>query len=122
MTYNELKEEIQAYDSFYQEYEKLSRSTRQTEQMQEKLCFLSGELFEITTSLIHSLTDTKDNYNIVTQLLEEMYPNSFSIMIANLDSNPKKYTCLKDLCEEINFFNEDKHYFPTDCIRFISLY
>lgn len=122
MTYNELKEEIQAYDSFYQEYEKLSRSIRQTEQVQEKLGFLSGELFEITTSLIHSLTDTKEHYNIVTQLLEEMYPNSFSIMIANLDSNPKKYICLKDLCEEINFFNEDKHYFPTECIRFISLY
>ena len=72
--------------------------------------------------LNNELTDTRENFELITIFLQKHCPNTFEIMIANLDSNQNKYETLYDLCREINMNAEDNFHFPIDCIKKIQIY
>lgn len=121
MTYEDLKENLLYYNKAVTDYKRIKQQPN-TERNQEQLGFISGELYETTEMIKHAMTDTIDNFNNITRFLEEYCPNSFSIMIANLDSIPDKYETLYDICMEINIKNEDNFEFPVDCIKAIKIY
>ena len=120
MTYNYLSEQLLSYDKMVKDYEQLANA--HTEHEQEKRGFISGDINETHESLKYMLMDSRDNFGYVTQFLEEHCPNSFNIMIANLDSNSDKYETLYDLCSEINIRKEDNFEFPIDCLKKIQIY
>lgn len=119
MKYAELEEQLLFFDSATKDYEK---SNGHREEDIEKAGFISGDLYETHETLYHALTDSKENFELVTKFLEEHCPNTFSIMIANLDSNESKYETLYDLCREINIRKEDNFVFPVDCLQKIRIY
>lgn len=120
MKYNELEEHLTFFDHAYKDYEKYSRG--RTEEDQEKAGFISGDLHETHEILMYGLTDSRENFEAATQFLEEYCPNTFNLMIANLDSNQDKYETLYDLCREINIRKEDNFEFPIDCLQKIRIY
>lgn len=120
MKYTELEEHLLFFDKASKDYEKYSRGN--SEQDQENAGFISGDLHETHEILIYGLSDSKENFEAVTQFLEEHCPNSFNLMIANLDSNVDKYETLYDLCKEINIRKEDNFEFPVDCLQKIKIY
>jgi len=120
MQYTELEEQLMFFDNASKDYEKYSRGTSENDM--ECAGFLSGDLHETHEMLKYALSDSKENFESVTKFLEEHCPNSFSIMIANLDSNADKYETLYDLCKEINIRKEDNFEFPIDCLQKISIY
>ena len=120
MKYSELEEHLVFFDKAIKDYEKASKGT--TEYELEQAGFISGDLNETHEILKSALNDSRENFDIVTKFLEEHCPNSFSIMIANLDSNPDKYETLYDLCKEINIRKEDNFEFPIDCLQKIKIY
>ena len=69
-----------------------------------------------------TLVNSKENFELATRFLDEHCPNTFNIMIANLDSNPTKYETLYDLCKEIDIKKEDNFYFPIKCLVSIKIY
>ena len=120
MTYTELEEHLLFFDKASKDYEKYSRGT--SEYDQECAGFISGDLYETHEILFHALSDSKENFEVITKFLEEHCPNTFSIMIANLDSNPDKYETLYDICNDINIRKEDNFEFPIECLQKIRIY
>lgn len=120
MKYSELEEHLVFFDKAIKDYEKASKGT--TEYELEQAGFISGDLNETHEILKSALNDSRENFDIVTKFLEEHCPNSFSIMISNLDSNPTKYETLYDICVEINIRKEDNFEFPIDCLKQIKIY
>lgn len=120
MTYNYLSDQLLQYNKLTQDCLRIAGSD--VEYAQPQVRYILGELVELTEVLTYILTDSKDNFNYVTQFLEEHCPNSFSIMIANLDSNPDKYETLFDLCAEIDIKKEDNFEFPIKCLKKIQIY
>ena len=120
MKYPELEEHLLFFDKASKDYEKYSHG--QSEYEMECAGFVSGDLHETHEMLKYALSDSKENFEVVTQFLEEHCPNSFSLMIANLDSNVDKYETLYDLCMEINIRKEDNFEFPVDCLQKIKIY
>lgn len=120
MKYSELEDQLVFFDTTSKDYEVYSKG--KSEDDSEKAGFISGDLHETHESLKYSLSDSKEHFQIVCQFLETHCPNSFYIMIANLDSNPDKYETLYDLCKEINIRKEDNFEFPIDCLQKIRIY
>ena len=120
MKYSELEDQLLFFDKASKDLEKASRGTTEIEQ--EKAGFISGDLHETHESLLYALSDSRENFESVTQFLEEHCPNTFSIMISNLDSAEDKYETLYDLCKEINIRKEDNLEFPIDCLQKIKIY
>lgn len=120
MTYQELEDNLIFIDKASRDYEKYSQG--RTEEDQENAGFVSGYIAEAHAILQHGLFDSKENFELVTRFLEEHCPNSFNIMIANLDSNPNKYETLYDLCIEVNIRKEDNFEFDTDCLKQVKIY
>lgn len=120
MQFTELEEHLTFFDKASKDYEKYSRGTSENDM--ECAGFISGDLHETHEILIHALIDSKENFDSVTKFLEEHCPNTFSIMISNLDSNSNKYETLYDLCSEINIRKEDNFEFPVDCLKKIKIY
>lgn len=120
MKYSELEEHLVFFDYATKDYEKYRKIPG--EDAAEKCGFISGHLYEKHEILMYGLIDSKENFDSVTKFLEEHCPNTFSIMIANLDSNPDKYETLYDLCKEINIRKEDNFEFPIDCLQKIKIY
>jgi hypothetical protein len=120
MTYTELEDELLFFDKMNKDFEKAKRGT--TEYEQEQAGFISGGLYEAHEMLDYALSNSKENFESITKFLEKHCPNTFSLMIANLDSNKDKYETLYDLLVEINTVVEDNFYFPSDCIKRIKIY
>ena len=120
MKYVELEEQLLFFSKASKDYEKASRGHSEYEM--EQTGFISGDLHETHESLKYALTDSRENFEAITKFFEEHCPNTFSLMIANLDSNSDKYETLYDLCREINIRKEDDIEFPVDCLQKISIY
>ena len=119
-TYEDIKDKLIFFNKASKDYDALRNA--KTEFEQEQAGFISGHLYETHEYLKYALSNSKENFEIITKFLEEVCPNTFSIMIANLDSNPDKYETLYDLCKDINVKKEDNFDFPVDCLQKITIY
>jgi len=120
MQYTELEEHLTFFDKASKDYETYSKGTSENDM--ECAGSISGDLHETHEILMYGLSDSKENFESVTKFLEEYCPNTFSLMIANLDSRPDDYETLYDLCREINIRKEDNFEFPVDCLQKIHIY
>lgn len=120
MTYQELEDQLVFFDKASKDYEKYSRG--RSEYDMECAGFISGDLHETHEILKYALNDSRENFDSITKFFEEHCPNTFNLMIANLDSNADKYETLYDLCKEINIRKEDNFEFPVDCLQKIRIY
>ena len=120
MQYTELEEQLTFFDKASKDLELYSQA--RTEWEHENAGFISGDLHETHEILLYALSDSRENYDAVTRFLEEHCPNTFNLMIANLDSRPDDYETLYDLCREINIRKEDNFEFPVDCLQKIKIY
>lgn len=120
MKYSELEEHLMFFNAASKDYEKYSQGS--SEHDKECAGLILGDLHETHEFLLYALTDSKENFEIVNRFFEEHCPNTFNIMIANLDSNDDKYESLYDLYIEINIKREDNFEFPVDCLKKIKIY
>lgn len=120
MTYEELSEHLIFFDKASKDYEKYSRGN--SEYDQECAGSISGDLHETHEILMYGISDSKEHFEIVNKAISFLCPNTFEIMIANLDSDPNKYETLYDLCKDIDIKKEDNWIFPKDCLKKIKIY
>lgn len=120
MKYSELEEHLVFFDKANRDYEKVCNSVSEADK--EDAGFISGELYEVSEILNTELTDSKEHFEIVNKAISFLCPNTFEIMIANLDSNSDKYETLYDLCKDIDIRKEDNWIFPKECLKKIRIY
>lgn len=70
---------------------------------------------------IISLAKREDAFEIFTSAIEEIDPNLFEILIANLDSKPDDYTTLYDLFKDYNNIHKAKITIPDEATKMIKI-
>lgn len=120
MNYSELESHLIYFSVMENKYGEIDNKRIKDEIDYEQLGCISGELHETAEILRGSLTDTKENFDLIIRFLKASCPNTYDIVIDKIKDT--RYKTLYDVLCEINMKREDDFYFPTKIMKQISIY